>query len=416
MFHFFTRTFFLFFLVFFLGISNSKAKVGGELIEYTLIKRISSDSMKAFFKQQHIPKVMLGAKSGVDIYEVIYNTTYSDSSLVKASGLLYVPQGETRLLPTLLYNHGTEICKDRCFTGEGEQSICLAFSTDGYIVLCPDYIGMGKGERSHLYMNAMTEAGATVDMLLSVDSLLPSLGAKRGKELFVSGYSQGGHAAMATHRLLQENYANRFSVTASSPMSGPYDMENTVYTERYKKYTYPGYLMFLLQSFYESKGMFQEMANVLKAPYSSNIPPLMNGQWSMDVIDKFMPDTAFRAIKTEFVKEFEENKNSPFRKYLAENNVFNWKPEAPVQLCYCDGDKQVNYQNSLTAYKTMKENGSKHVELWRAGKKFDHFNCALFAVIYTKMFFDGYVHGHPGSHGPQFKRMLLNMGKLAVKP
>jgi len=158
------------------------------------------------------------------------------------------------------------------------------------------------------------------------------------------------------------------------------------------------------------------MANVLKAPYSSNIPPLMNGQWSMDVIDKFMPDTAFRAIKTEFVKEFEENKNSPFRKYLAENNVFNWKPEAPVQLCYCEGDKQVNYQNSLTAYKTMKGNGSKHVELWRAGKKFDHFNCALFAVIYTKMFFDGYVHGHPGSHGPQFKRMLLNMGKLAVKP
>ena len=89
----------------------------------------------------------------------------------------------------------------------------------------------------------------------------------------------------------------------------------------------------------------------------------------------------------------------------------------PMQLCYCDADEEVPYQNSISAYETMKKNGSTTVELWDSGKKFGHENCALFAVVYTKMFFDGFRYGrHPGTHGPAFKRLLLNIGKLTVKP
>lgn len=371
--------------------------------------------MKAFFDELHIPRLFLGAKAGVSIYEIIYTTMYADSTTVKASGLLYVPQGEKRQLPTLVYNHGTEICRDREFNGRDEQTICLGFATDGYIVLCPDYVGMGKGDRAHLYLNAFTESHASVDMLISVQDLLPQLGATPGKQLFLSGYSQGGHASMATHRLIQNEYGDRFTVTAASPMSGPYDIHQTVYSERYKKYTYPGYLMLLLQSYFESHNAFLKMHEALKAPYNQQIPPLMNGTWPMEVINDLMPDTAFRSVTDDFLKAFEDDAQSPFRKYLQENNVFDWKPDAPVQLCFCDGDKQVTYKNSVTAFQTMKRNGSDKVELKRAGKKFDHFNCALFAVMYTKMFFDGYVHGRPGSHGPYFQRMLLRMGRLVMK-
>src|SRR6202034_844940 len=38
-------------------------------------------------------------------------------------------------------------------------------------------------------------------------------------QLFITGYSQGGYVAMATHRAMQ---AAGLTVTASSPMSGPY--------------------------------------------------------------------------------------------------------------------------------------------------------------------------------------------------
>ncbi len=413
---------FLAFTILFLGTgftarsTDAPAAKAGDIISYSLIKSYPQEELKAFFKQQHIPGVMLGVKQGINIYEIIYLTTYADGSLVRASGMLFVPQANTDPAPTMIYNHGTEICRETPFDGTGEQSICLAFATDGYIVLCPDYIGKGLGERAQLYLDAKTEAGASVDMLIAVDGLLPSLQVKKGNQLFVTGYSQGGHAAMATHRLLQANYADRFPVTASSPMSGPYDVENTVYTTRRKHYDYPGYLAFMLASFYETQGGMELMKNALVAPYDTILPRLVDGAWPMEVIDANMPDTAFKAVKNEFYLDFEQNQSSPFRQYLASNNVYDWKPDAPVQLCYCRGDEQVTYKNSIKAYETMKKNGAQHVELWQAGKKFHHVNCALFAVIYTKMFFDGFRVGKPMYHGPLFKRLLLGVGKLAVKP
>lgn len=398
------------------GAADAAPAKAGDIVSYDLIKNYPQEELKAFFKQQHIPSVMLGVKHGINIYEVVYLTTYADGSLVRASGMLFVPQANTEPAPTMIYNHGTEICRESIFDGTGEQSICLAFATDGYIVLCPDYIGKGLGDRSQLYLDAKTEAGASVDMLIAVNDLLPSLQIKKGDQLFVTGYSQGGHAAMATHRLLQTQYADRFPVTASSPMSGPYDVENTVYTTRRKHYDYPGYLAFMLASFYETQGGMQLMRDALVAPYDTILPKLVGGAWPMEVIDANMPDTAFKAVKNEFYLDFEQNKNSPFRQYLASNNVYDWKPDAPVQLCYCKGDEQVTYKNSLTAYETMKKNGARHVELWQAGRKFHHVNCALFAVIYTKMFFDEFREGRPMRHGPLYKRLLLDIGKLAVKP
>jgi hypothetical protein len=411
---------FLYTLLFILISSTLTAQTvtpqAGNLIEYSTIKKYSAEELRSFFKEQHIPKVMLAAKQGISVYEMIYLTTYTDGTLVKASGMLYVPENTKKPAPTMIYDHGTEICREEPFDGTGEQSICLAFATDGYIVLCPDYIGKGKGERAQLYLDAPTEAGASVDMLIAATDLLPKINIQRGNQLFVSGYSQGGHAAMATHHLLQEKYADRFPVTASSPMSGPYDVESTVYEGRRKKYEYPGYLMFMLATFYETKGGVALMKEALRAPYDTVLPPLINGAWPMEVIDDNMPDTAFKAVKSNFLNDFEQDKNSPFRKYLASNNVYDWKPDAPMQLCYCQCDDQVTSKNSITAYETMKKNGSKNVELWQSGKKFHHFNCALFAVIYTKMFFDEFRDGHPRRHGPLLKRLLLNIGKLAVKP
>ena len=388
----------------------------GDIIEYRMIRSFSADDMKQFFFEQHVPKFILAAKAGINVYEVLYNTTHADGKLVKASGILFLPQGTKRDAPIMIYNHGTNLCRDIYFDGKDEQAICLGFATDGYVVIWPDYIGMGEGERSQLYLNAPTEAGASVDMLIAVKDLLPKLSVKTSNLLFLTGYSQGGHASMATYKLLQEKYKDRFPVTAASPMSGPYDIESTVYDARAKPNDNPGYLMLLMASYYESRDSMAQMRELLVHPYDSMVPPLMTGEWPIEVVNSCLPDTCFKAVTKQFYTDFDQNPNSPFRKYLASNNVYDWKPESPTELCYCKGDEQVTYKNSVKAYETMKKNGSTSVELWHAGRKFKHVNCALFAVVYTKMFFDGFMDGHPRSHGPIFKRIVLAMGKLLVKP
>lgn len=396
--------------------TNGSSAQAGKLIEQRLIRTFSADDMKDFFVKQHIPKFIMAAKNGISVYEILYYTTHADGHLVKASGMLFVPQGTKRPAPRLIYNHGTNTCRDMYFDGEGEQAICLGFATDGYVVIWPDYIGIGEGEGNQIYLNAPTEAGASVDMLIAMTDLLPAMSVNVGKELFLTGYSQGGHASMATYKLLQEKYKDRFPVTAASPMSGPYDIENTVYEARAIPNETPGYLMLLMSSYYESMGRQAQMSELLTHPYDSIIPPLMTGYWPIEVINSCLPDTCFLSVKPEFYKDFDQNKESPFRKYLASNNVYDWKPESPMELCYCKSDEQVTYKNSIKAYETMKKNGSTSVELWHAGRKFKHVNCALFAVVYTKMFFDGFMDGHPRSHGPIFKRIVLNMGKLLIKP
>jgi pimeloyl-ACP methyl ester carboxylesterase len=407
-----------FFTIFSTGIiSFLTAHAGsGQLLEYSLVKSFPRENLKAFFKEQHIPKIVLPVNQGLNIYELVYTTTYFDGSTIKASGLLYVPLAPAKALSIMIYNHGTEMCRERSCDYTGEQSICLAFATDEYVVVSPDYIGMGKSNTIQLYMDAATEAGATVDMLTAAKQLLLLLQVKTNKQLFVTGYSQGGHAAMATTRLLQQKYPDEYPVTASAPMSGPYDLESTVYEGRRGRFDYPVFFVLMLQTYFETtQHDIKKLGMVLKAPYDTLIPPLLDGNYPIEEINKLLPDTVFKAVKPVFYADFEQNPNSPFRKFLKDNSDYDWKPEMPMMLSYCNGDEEVTYKNSITAYNTMKRNGAKKVELWQAGKKFGHVNCALFAVVYTKMYFDGFRHGHPGHHGPHFKRLLLNIGKLTVK-
>ena len=63
------------------------------------------------------------------------------------------------------------------------------------------------------------KAKEMIDALTAARKALPKVGGQDSGKLFLSGYSQGGHVAMATHRAMQ---AAGMPVTASAPMSGPY--------------------------------------------------------------------------------------------------------------------------------------------------------------------------------------------------
>ncbi len=45
----------------------------------------------------------------------------------------------------------------------------MIFATDGYGVLAPDYIGLGHGEKKHLYCHADSEAEAGIDFMNIID-------------------------------------------------------------------------------------------------------------------------------------------------------------------------------------------------------------------------------------------------------
>lgn len=177
--------------------------------------------------------LIVDPECGVDVHQIRYNTLDPVNQATTASGALMIPTGTNAACqgprPIVVYAHGTSAEKNYNIAdltnpdnAEG-LLIAAAFATQGYIVVAPNYAGFDTSTLSyHPYLHADQQAKDTSDALTAARSALPISTATTitdNGQLFITGYSQGGYVAMATHRLLQTNGA---TVTAAAPMSGPY--------------------------------------------------------------------------------------------------------------------------------------------------------------------------------------------------
>lgn len=177
--------------------------------------------------------LIVDPECGVDVHQIRYNTLDPAEQATTASGALMIPTGTNAACqgarPIVVYAHGTAAEKsyniaDLTNTDNAEGLlIAAAFAAQGYIVVAPNYAGYDTSTLPyHPYLHADQQAKDTYDALTAARSALPTSTAPTitdNGQLFVTGYSQGGFVAMATHRLMQ---ANGVTVTASAPMSGPY--------------------------------------------------------------------------------------------------------------------------------------------------------------------------------------------------
>src|SRR5262249_16899693 len=130
-----------------------------------------------------------------------------------------------------LYAHGTTTERDFNIANLDDSDnaegllIAAVFAAHGYIVVAPNYAGYDTSTLGYTpYLNADQSSKDMIDPLPAALSALPTSfapGTTDNGKLFITGYSQGGHVAMATHRALQTAGS---AVTASAPMSGPYAM------------------------------------------------------------------------------------------------------------------------------------------------------------------------------------------------
>ncbi len=388
------------------------------LVSHELVQSHTVETISALWKQKGIPKIAMPVKNGVDVYEIIYKVQWVDSTWRNASGIYYVPKVDNPV-PYMMFGHGTQIHKHRDISdNDAQQNICLIFATDGYAAFYPDYYGIGKGEGKHLYQHAWSEAYSFIYMLYAVDELNKTLGLKHNGQLFLTGYSQGGHASMAAHKYIQELDDPRFQVTASSPMSGAYDMTGEQEKYMFEEYPRPFYLPYLLLSYQEAYGMLDvnDPYSIFREPYDTLLPNFFehNKKRTLYDLDKLMPKIPKDVVKQNWIDEYLNNPDFEFKHCLAENNLTCWKPEAPVQLCYCEGDREVNFMNSVAAYRDMKALGAKHIKLNNLSDYLDHNTCAAFAVLSTKYFFDRYKDKgkNPKMKDiPGFKKFLIGFVK-----
>ncbi|MGH8211254.1 MAG: alpha/beta hydrolase family protein, partial [Steroidobacteraceae bacterium] len=164
----------------------------------------------------------------VNVYHLQYATVGGAGEATTASAALMVPTGSSSSCqgarPIVLYAHGTNASKSfnmADLTGNSEALLMASlFASEGYIVVAPNYAGYDTSTLAyHPYLNAEQQSDDMIDSLNAARSAFTAAGTSGNGKLFVTGYSQGGFVAMATHKALQ---AAGTAVTAAAPMSGPY--------------------------------------------------------------------------------------------------------------------------------------------------------------------------------------------------
>jgi len=325
----------------------------------------------------------------VSLYKMVYATTdvNGDSSL--ASGAFIKPNTtECTDFPIAVYQHGTVLNKEDVPSRDnGEAILPKVLASGGYYAISPDYIGLGDSPGLHPYVHAETEATAAIDMMRAARQFInDSLNAQDNGEVFITGYSQGGHGAMALHKYIEDNdMLDEFNVIASAPASGPYalsesQMDLILSNEPYSS---PGYLVYVLSAYELAYGnIYDTYSDALQQPYDTVVVPYFDGNnttYSMGDLNPLLPQQVQDLFTEDYYTALEENEDHPFRIALEDNDNYNWVPERPITMYYCTLDEQVTYENALTALDYMTENGAENVEAVNIGP-YTHGGCVLPAL------------------------------------
>lgn len=221
----------------------------GQLIDQRVSLQLSAAAFAKLLASsasgQQLAQIAGTPACGVRIVYFRYRTIGAEAEPTTASGALMIPTGNSPTCsgprPMMLYAHGTTAYRNYNLAditqtdpgngdGAGEGiSVAAMYAAQGYIVVATNYAGYGGSTLSyHPYLNGDQESADVIDSLRAARTAFneghSGRGVRENGKLFVTGYSQGGYVAMATHRALQ---AAGVRVTAAAPGSGPYALAAT---------------------------------------------------------------------------------------------------------------------------------------------------------------------------------------------
>ena len=369
---------------------------------------ISYQKVKTMTKQEIQGTLFIPAKYDVDVYNIIYTSKKLNFKKDTASGILAVAKNPAFKFPVAVYDHGTVGNRDEVPSkGSDEQFIAIAIASYGYHCVAPDYIGLGISKGIHPYVNPESEAWASIDLINASYSLSGAEPFYFNDQVFVTGYSQGGHAAMATAFAIEQRkikHVDSMVLTAAAPMSGPYSIsrEMKAFTMGDEEYFFCAYLGSVFLSAKEAhfdlldattvEDIFKpEFASLVRKFESETLDLFEVNDIMISLLSenggKVLPKRMFR---DEVRDDILTNPNNPLQLALERMDICNWVPLAPIKMIYCKADDQVTYRNTIYTDSLMKVNGALKVSIQDVLSSGDHGQCFYPALLNMITFFNSF--------------------------
>lgn len=329
--------------------------------------------------------------SGVDAYSVTYTSVDVHGNPDTLSGLVALPTNPGFSYPKLAYMHGTvdnRWAVPSQLTSEG--SSLMAYAGIGGIAVAPDYPGLGTGRGFHPYVHVESQSRSGIDLIRAAQAFALEKEVQYNDGLLITGYSQGGHGALGLHKEIEEKYSDEFTVSASSPMSGPHSLSDIMLNLVLdgSEYGFAAYLPNTIISMQTAYGdIYDDLSEIFKPVYVPMIQSYIDEEIGLfDLNDQLLAkineleggNFVIKMFNEELIDELNTNENHPFLVALRANDLVDWAPQAPTRLYYCTGDDQVPFLNSLVAEEGMIAAGGQDVAAIQVGgEAVDHGGCVL---------------------------------------
>jgi pimeloyl-ACP methyl ester carboxylesterase len=295
----------------------------------------------------------------IDVYTITYKTTYLGEEIT-ASGLVTFPK-TTEPIPMMSFQHGTMVSHAEAPTEDvNTYGFLSTLASAGYIFLIPDFIGFGASkDKLHPYYIEELTASSVIDMMHAAKELAVEKGYNFDERVFLSGYSEGGYATMATHKSLEQNPIAGFELIVSAPSSGGYNLKSMQeYFFSLETYHNPFYLGYVAMSF-QSQGVENVSSLIFQEPYASKMPQLFDGSLTGGQINAQLTDVVADLVQADFLINVDTN--SAYAEILTnfeKNSVDNWTPTKRMMLYHGDADITVPYHTSQETFDKMLAGGT----------------------------------------------------------
>lgn len=336
-------------------------------------------------------------KNGVTLYRITYQSSIPEKNNKPAitTGLIAIPSSFAKGVPMVSYQHGTVFGKTEVpsFIEESmETKLAVAqFGGNGYIVIAPDYHGLGLSTLENTYLIQKSSEQACLDLYTAAQDFLKQKNITV-ENFFTLGWSQGAYNTLTyLRRLEQAGIPVKATATAATPSDVNYFISRSILSPRPEDPIWSpacfSNLLFSFESYYNLKGLTSkairpEFLKAGKEFYEHNIE-------FKEFFSKTVP--SLNAYLTpEFIKEIELG-SSPLCNALNSSEAYRWKSSTPLRSYYGERDEAIPVDLAKLAIVYQSILGKKNGELVNAGINADHRGTYAYALYDVKPWFDSFI-------------------------
>jgi pimeloyl-ACP methyl ester carboxylesterase len=378
-----------------------KAEKIGEF-DTAKLNRVFNEELEPFLDGSPMPFSAFKGKypnaaNSLTLYKITFQSSIPEKNNAPSeqTGLIAIPSVFATGTPMVSYQHGTVFSKtdvpsniDRSM----ETKLMLArFGGQGYIVIAPDYAGLGDSKENNVYYLRQSTEQSCMDMYAAAQEFLAQQKIKVGN-FFTLGWSQGAYSTLVFLRgLEQAKIPVSATVTAATPADLFYVITHAVLNPRpIDASSSIGSMSYLLFAYEEFGGLSGLATKAIQPKYYQAAKDFY--EFKIGFLDLLQKTTSnlLEFLNPAFVEELRLG-SSPLCQAMNTAESYRWRSNTPLRSYYGEKDEAIPVELAKLAVEYQQSMGKKNGEAILADPNADHRATYITALYEAKPWFDGFI-------------------------